>query len=414
MKKAAIFILLFSLLLATSCSSHENAKVNIIKGAGQANNSLMIGFNMLCSGRLEGFLGDSGAILASRQANGNRVFYSVGLKDKKERRLLEVPADSDYHVEISEDGSQFLYNNYLVNTSTGIYDTFAELKTDAAAVPAGFTHPPSYSFAGGNEALLTDPFYYIAKYYSPLKAAKTKNLLSVKYKTMLLNDRAAQPDLGNLGSIKVPDVSYIKDPCLLLNKLKYTFIGYKRNTGDTPLYLFDIYTRQFQLIDTGVKCYSISPDGMKIAYVKNTARSSSEDALFTADISGTAKKQLVTLPSISGITWSGGSSWIAYSGGEKPDSDIWIIKRDGTGQEQMTHGMYASGRIEWSGSGNLISFTSKPGGSNEQIYVIHLNLPPEEAAKNSGAADSSKEPAVRKVLQLLRDETALNCAKKSD
>lgn len=406
MKKLSLVCLTFFILLMFGCTSKEG-KVNVIKGPGSANNSLMVSFNELCTGEAEGFLGKGDHILVSKEVDEKRIFSVVNSASKEEDTLLSVQAGKNYSLEISQDGTKLLFNNLLVDIETKKAIHLPVLEELTLLKSEEFIYPPSYSFVNKNEVVLTDPFYYITKFYPLMKEASGFRLDSgyrrinfeIAYDSKLNKDI-----IKDFAKIKKPDIDYIKKPKLLLDELKYTFIGYLKSSKNTRLYVLDLYKKEFKVIDNNVKDYTLSPDHRKIAYIKTDTRSPYSYSLFTANIDRTNRREVLQLPFISGLEWSKNSDWIAYSGGKSSSCDIGIIKEDGRQREQLTHGMNSTDKLSWSPSGDKIAFTSY-GSSDPRVYIIKLNIEDRPYTSEKNYKSQERSAMSKMLLETLRKET---------
>ena len=82
-----------------------------------------------------------------------------------------------------------------------------------------------------------------------------------------------------------------------------------------------------------------SPDGKTIAYIANTAETNSYGMLYTARADGSKEKALVAGDGeAEDPAWSPDGKWIAYDyRSAEGASDIYVINRDGTDKQQITH-----------------------------------------------------------------------------
>lgn len=411
MKKSLLTFTIMAAVLLSACQSQEN-RVNIIKGPGNANNSLMVGFNELCEGTAEGFLGNSDTLLVSRKSPGGREFFTIHTVTKEKNVIFTGLIADSCAVEISPDGGQFICGNYLVDLESKKVRLLHDPGTAKEPGAAAYSNPPSYSFAGRNEVLLVDPFYYIKKYYSGdrksynMQNYSETNRLSFAY----IGEKTQGPDLKGFNSLKLPEITHLSSPTFLPDEMKYIFIGFKQARRETPLYVLDLFLKKFILIDEDVKTYTLSPDKKTIAYIeKSSDRDTPLNRVFTANLEGEGKKELLTMYNMTGIEWSRNSNWIAYSGGEKGKSDAGIIQADGTGNEQLTHGMAAGAGLAWSHSGNRLAFTSgtedtSPG---PRVYIIALNMAGVgQITESPAAAALERKRTAAQLIEILRRETA--------
>jgi Tol biopolymer transport system component len=262
--------------------------------------------------------------------------------------------------------------------------------------PDGIPRPPSYSFIGSSEVVLTDPFFYIMKYYLTIAEAGS------------INAKNIEPEIKeSFSKIQRPDIDHIISPKLISEDLLYVFIGYRNNTQGTYLYVLDLYEKKFKLLNENVKTYRLSPDRKKIAYIKTNKGTPGSDTLITINTDGTDKNELVHMPHITGLEWSHSGGWIALSAGEKGDCDINIIKSDGTHKEQLTHGMNPSGKLSWSYTGDKIAFTSGEGkpSPESRVYIIKLNIEDTSKIARSEPRNLERVKMSKLLIETLRKET---------
>jgi|GEM_PF-2228849 len=403
MKKTFLISIICTLLMLTACSSNDE-KVNVIKGPGAANDSQMVSFNELCEGTAAGFLGNSENLLVTRKDSREYKLFSVNTVSKESSFVCSVSSDNeDYLFEIAPDGKKLIFNNRLVDIESKQSSFLPNAGIPPGYKPDGFPTLQSYSFTKDSEVILSSPFHYIKKYYALSRTSfdngtvpETRHILFME-----VGERIKEPTPNMFSGIKVPDITSLKDPKLLLDELKYVFIGFSKDAGQTPLYVFDFFKKSFVLIDENVRTYDLSPDRKKAAYVKKSEKSGFPDTLLTFDLETGEKKELKSSSLISGIKWSQSSSWIAYSAGENTECDIGIVKADGSANEQLTYGMHSGEMLAWSRSGSKLAFTSRGQKTSEapKVYIITLNI--KETYDITGNTDN--DPARRQMLRQLSD-----------
>jgi hypothetical protein len=395
MRKLIIMCTVFLITSLPSCGIEEE-KISIIKGSGSANSSLMVSFNELCAGEVEGFLGRGDQILVSRASDGVYVLSAVDAASKEEDVLITVKNEQGCTPEISQDGKKFLLNNILIDIETKESKVFPAVEEVMLRNPDGIPHPPSYSFIGSSEVALTDPFFYIMKYYFTITEAGSINA----------NKTESEIKEG-FSKIQRPDIDYIISPKLIPEDLLYVFIGYRNSTQVRYLYVLDLYEKEFKLLNENVKTYRLSPDKKKIAYIRTNKGTSGSDTLITINTDGTDKKELVQMPHIAGLEWSHSGGWIALSAGEKGGCDISIIKSDGTHKEQLTHGMNPSDKLSWSYTGDKIAFTSGEGKPSPEyrVYIIKLNIEDTSRIARNEPRSFERGKMSKLLIETLRKET---------
>ncbi len=400
MRKTLVQIPIFLLMLLTGCSSAN--KVTVIKGPGQANSSMMISFNEFCQGKVEGFSGES--LILSRNIGNNMEFYIVDSKSKEVTQLLTAPFKNDYYFRISKDGKKFLYENYLVDIEKNKSEHLPEAGIN---MPYDIVGVADYSFINESEVILSNPFYYIEKYYSDMKKS-IKKVSANTMPVMLMKTGDIKSNIINprFNNIKIPDIDYIENGELLSDQLKYVFIGYRDGQDDTQLYAFDFFIKEFQLVDSNVESYSIAPNNKTMAYIKKETGDKPLNRLIVMNLDGKDRKELVAYESITGMAWSSDGKWIAYSGGERNKRDVYIININGSGTEQLTQGMNPAGVVAWSKTGKQIAFSS---GSDllddkKTAYMIKLNLKTVEA-NESPVNEEERIGMANSLKEIIRMET---------
>lgn len=401
MKKYLYLLLTISLIFITGCSS-KGEKVNVIKGAGMANNSLMVNFTELTPGHAAGFLGESENLLIRQMNKDGYDIASINIKTKETTVLFSTNDRSDFHLEISPDGSSFICNSYLIDINSRQQTFLPETTGGKIPRPAHVSVLPGYSFSESSELLLTDPYHYIEKYFGKtLKSDSGKEIINV-------GDKRTVPDLSKYNNINLPDIDYISAPILIPTQLRYIFKGYKKGNDEAILYNLDLMTGKFNVVDNDVHAFAVSPDKQRIAYIKKTSGKNAVSKLYTIYTDGQQKKELTDLPDITGLTWSYDAGWIAYSGGEDSRNDVWLIKSDGSSNEQLTHGMYSTEDLSWSRNGSFLAFTSSLSSSdNARTYIITLSTPLANTQQAVKPLDTQRQSGAYELLELIRSETAL-------
>ncbi|MCX8129819.1 MAG: hypothetical protein N3I35_06940 [Clostridia bacterium] len=382
MKK--VFLVLCLISLFTGCKSEE--KVNVIKGAGMANSSLMVSFNELCKGSVEGFLGKDENLLIYRKSGSTYSYHIIDTKSGTD--TLMFTSDSAYkeYTEISPDGNKVIINDLL----------FDRIRREQTHLPDGMdkvpgnTDPqplPSYMFTKDSELLMINPMIYIKKY---------KKMITSISKDIEL------PDLTAIGSLKV-----------LPRQLKCVFTGKSSASSGMSLYTFDLYSKEFLLVDDNILDFSISPTEDSIAYIRKNSDEESGHELHITGLDDNKKRKIATQGKISGMEWSPNGNWIAYSGGKGQESDVWIVKRDGVLNEQLTQSMFSTGKLDWSSSGKLLAFTSDAYAKSENqsvsdstVYTVTLNIDDPENIPKTAGQGPERVLLEKELIKILREETA--------
>jgi TolB protein len=133
-----------------------------------------------------------------------------------------------------------------------------------------------------------------------------------------------------------------------------------------------------------------SPDGRTIAY-----RAGFPEVIWLMDADGGNKRQLTKFRGLRGgdgcPTWSPNSRWLAFNRQHSPRgtvyTDIYKIRRDGTGFRQLTdHRGYSNAMPDWSPDGTRIVFASDRRHRHERsdIYVMNADGTQQQPLANTG------------------------------
>ncbi len=122
------------------------------------------------------------------------------------------------------------------------------------------------------------------------------------------------------------------------------------------------------LVDLGGISVSptFSPDGSRMAFVSNQGGTA---AIYVASANGGSATRLTSTGKATDPAWSPTGEYIAYVTRE---TDICIIRPDGTGARQLTGGQGANMRPSFSPDGRMIAFSSTRNGRS-QIFVMAAN-----------------------------------------
>ena len=397
-KALPLFVLL--VLLVSGCS-RSGEEINILEGPGSANSSRLIGFSRLCAGTAEAFVNGASMLVSEETGDGWNLF-SADLISGSTTRLLSLSPESGHTVELSADGKMLLCGGTLYNLQSGSQQSLPGAAYAGSTVPDGVSALTPFSFAGGNELLFTDPYYYIRKYSLPGQktTARLTTIALIK-----LGDKSSPAPFNGFSGLIMPQLDYIKAPRLLPDDLKYVFIGIRPDSKETPLYMLDLFEKKFTLLDENVRSFTLAPDGRSLAYI--AVNEGQDDRLMASDTSGSFRKELLSLEYLSEIEWSPKGGWIAWSGGRENRCDAGIIKADGTSNEQLTNAMYTGPRLAWSAAGDKLAFTSMAAGKNPETYVATLAGTDQPESYGNKYSDPAKEVMSAQLMNLLRKETAL-------
>lgn len=405
MRKSIITVSIALTAILYGCALQGSEKVNFIPGPGSANSSLLVGFSKLCQGSAERLLG-GGRLLVSRREEIGLSLYLLDVSTKAGRLVAHSENEGGYSLQVSPTGESLLLDNLFVNIEDGKTSVIPYTPPQHGGPSA-----PGYSYTREGELLLSNPFYYRDKYMSGEKTGLSGGGTTESAGFIKLGDPGGQHLPESLRGLELPEPEYIKAPFFSLEGLLYSFIGVNSQTGTSLLYVFDLYTKEFRLIGDKVLSYELSPDLKKLLYISESPADKDVYSLWTANIDGTEKKELLRRTVINGAAWSPDAQWIAYSGSNSREADIGLIKTDGSRREQLTYGMDTRGSPVWWSDGSKLAFTSSPEGKPE-VYLISLNLKTEAVGVQETTPDRTR--LSKELLDFMRRETAEILKKNAD
>ncbi len=150
--------------------------------------------------------------------------------------------------------------------------------------------------------------------------------------------------------------------------------------ADFFVYSFQEQNSKIFLTQTGPQDYpALSPSGDRLAYISSLATlipgfgNTITQQLWVASLLDGKPAQLLMGSAIeSQPAWSPDGEWIAFASDRKGSPDIWIVKPDGQGLEQLTNSSAFESSPCWSPSGEEIAFVSNESG-RMQLTVINVN-----------------------------------------
>ncbi|MBI3304368.1 MAG: PD40 domain-containing protein [Deltaproteobacteria bacterium] len=157
---------------------------------------------------------------------------------------------------------------------------------------------------------------------------------------------------------------------------------------------------------------AFSPDGKRLAFV--SSRSGQADIWMLELESGKTWNVTNSPGGDFRPTWSPDGQWIAFSSdrGTQDESDIYVIRPDGTGLRRLTDAPGWDGSPTWSPDGGRVAYYSTQTGS-EQIFTVGIdnnNSPPTRITNSSGAKLSPHWGAEGRVcFSWAGSEGALGC-----
>ena len=112
---------------------------------------------------------------------------------------------------------------------------------------------------------------------------------------------------------------------------------------------------------------TFSPDGSRMAFASNQDGVTS---IYIGSASGGGASRLTTGAKATDPAWSPTGEYIVFVTRE---TDICIIRPDGTGFRQLTGGQGANHRPSFSPDGRMIVFSSTRGGGGHKLYIMSAN-----------------------------------------
>ncbi len=137
------------------------------------------------------------------------------------------------------------------------------------------------------------------------------------------------------------------------------------------LAVYDLHLERLDLIPIGGSNWypSWSPSGQHLAYSCTAPVESC--GVWTVDLTDLAQHQVIAIPMVATTpAWSPLGDEIAFAGNEDPESDVWIVRLDGSNLRKVTSGSIAK-RPMWSADGTRIVYSGRRG-SHYAMFVVEV------------------------------------------
>jgi Tol biopolymer transport system component len=169
---------------------------------------------------------------------------------------------------------------------------------------------------------------------------------------------------GSNPRVLTQDSAYSRDPAWSPKGRKIAFSGNPSGAGSFDILVINAdgshqvnLTRRSRGDERGP---SWSPDGKKIAFSSGGRNEDSEICVMKSN--GTEPRRLTNLPSHGAPAWSPDGAMIAYgrtyrSSAETFSSEIWVMRANGSRKRQLAGGLRAARQPAWSPSGERIAFS---------------------------------------------------------
>ncbi|HET7452279.1 MAG TPA: protein kinase, partial [Thermoanaerobaculia bacterium] len=156
---------------------------------------------------------------------------------------------------------------------------------------------------------------------------------------------------------------------------------------------------------------SVSRDGRALLYVALQRRMTVEKARFdlaAESLSGPPERVYDASQEIESLDLSPDGRSIAFTSAQ-PTEDVFLLRRDGSGLQQLTSGTFRRRGARWSPDGRWISFHSDGGGGVYQIWKIHPDGSglTSATAVPSGVVEARWAPDGSRFLALSGTDTCL-------
>ena len=145
----------------------------------------------------------------------------------------------------------------------------------------------------------------------------------------------------------------------------------------------------------------VSPDGSRIAFVKNTSTGCYGECIFVMDADGTAVTQITAHTSLTQANdwfprWSPDGQWLVFVRYEVATSpyprDVYKIRPDGSGLTQLTSHGAAEQVASWSPDLTKIAYDRNEG-SYDQIYIVGADGSNDHRITSDSSGHQDRNPA---------------------
>ena len=130
--------------------------------------------------------------------------------------------------------------------------------------------------------------------------------------------------------------------------------------------VYDVGTEEVHWVSTSEPIYRVlewSPDGCYATYISGKPKDGG--SIHTVHIRTMEDQQILSLPAGPGtpgwvtLHWSPTGEWIAYSlSAEIPESEVYLVRSDGSESRRLTNNDYADALQAWSGDGQQVLYWS--------------------------------------------------------
>ena len=121
---------------------------------------------------------------------------------------------------------------------------------------------------------------------------------------------------------------------------------------------------------------TLSPDGRRVAFESNRLgnwRSRRDSDIFVMRIDGSGVRELTFSNAFDGDPAWSRRNQVAFESERAGNSDVWVMNADGSNEQQLTTSRYFDGDPAWSPDGKKIAFTSERDNGDREIYVMNAD-----------------------------------------